>query len=192
MLKKMGLYVLVIMIIAAFSAPAAFAVGPTGRAGKSPIGHLYLFQKDPQTWEIVKGGPWGKMKYRLWGPKFWFVFNGHGLEPGLDYTLIYYPDPWPGEGLICLGTATANDDGNVHIKARVDDTCDLPAEFDENAECGGGAKIWLVLSDDVDCGDISGEPKMIGWNPDAYLFEYDLIRFDETDDSGCVAPVVEE
>jgi len=149
-----------------------FAKGPHGQAGKSNIAHLYLFEKDPSTWEIVEDGAWGKMKYNLAGSEFEFVFNGHGLEPGYEYTLVYYPDPWPGNGLICLGDDTANDDGNVHIMGSVD-TGDLPASGDEN----DGAKIWLVLSSDVDCEN----QYMIGWHPTEYLFEHNLITFDDTD-----------
>jgi len=149
-----------------------FAKGPHGQAGKSNIAHLYLFEKDPSTWEIVEDGAWGKMKYNLAGSEFEFVFNGHGLEPGYEYTLVYYPDPWPGNGLICLGDDTANDDGNVHIMGSVD-TGDLPASDDEN----DGAKIWLVLSSDVDCEN----QYMIGWHPTEYLFEHNLITFDDTD-----------
>jgi hypothetical protein len=59
----------------------------------------------------------------------------------------------------------ANDECNVHIKGSID-TGDML-----------DAKIWLVLSSDVDCENA----KMIGWNPTAYLFEYDLITFDDTD-----------
>lgn len=51
----------------------------------------------------------------------------------------------------------------------------MPTMDDENY--GSGAKIWLVLSDDVDC----TAANMIGWNPIEYLFEYDLISFDDTD-----------
>jgi len=149
--------------------------GPSGQAGKSNIGHLYLFEKDPVTWEIVEDGAWGKMKYNLSGSEFDFVFNGHGLEANTDYTLIYYPDPWPGNGLICLGSGTANDEGNAHIMGS-EDTGDLPAEDDDN--CPDGAKVWLVLSGDVDC----DAEKMIGWNPTEYLFEYDLITFHDTDE----------
>jgi len=76
---------------------------PSGRAGDSHIGHLYLHEKDPVSWEIIEDGAWGKLKYNVYGPTFDFVFNGHGLEAGLDYVLIYYPDPWPGTDLICLG-----------------------------------------------------------------------------------------
>jgi len=173
--RKYLVFALVMLLIGTL-ATGVLARGKTGQAGKSNIGHLYLVEKDPESWEIIEDGAWGKMKYNLKGPEFQFVFNGHGLEPGVEYTLIYYPDPWPGSGLICLGTGTANMGGNVHIAGSVD-TGDLPAGGDEN----DGAKIWLVLSDDVDCNN--NNSKMIGWNPTEYLFEYDLITFDYTDDN---------
>jgi len=180
MRKKVVTLMLVIALVGL--ATAGMAIGknltkgkiPNGPAGRSPIAHLYLYEKDPETWEIVEDGAWGKMKYNQYGPNFNFVFNGHRLEPGYDYTLIYYPDPWPGEGLVCIGEGTADIDGNVHIQGSVD-TGDMPSMDDENFEAG--AKIWLVLSDDVDC--IAAN--MIGWNPIEYLFEYDLISFDDTD-----------
>ena len=161
--------------------------GPSGPAGKSKTGHLYLYEKveppqpyPPETpWEIVEDGSWGKLKYPIEGPTFKFVFNGHDLEPEVDYTLIYYPDPWPGTGLVCLGFATSNRGGNVHIMGSPD-TGDLPIANDLNnpdnpnheacitgSTCIEGAKIWLVLSSDVDC----EAQAMIGWNPAEYLFE---------------------
>jgi len=146
---------------------------PQNRAGRSNIAHMYFFEKNPEDWSIVEGGAWGKMQYRISGQTFDFVFNGHSLEPGSDYMLIYYPDPWPGNGLICLGEKKASEKGNVHIKGSVD-TGDLPIESDASP----GAKIWLVLSDDVDCDDAT----MVGWNPLEYLFEYDVITFDDTDE----------
>jgi hypothetical protein len=142
----------------------ATAKGPSKQAGKSDIAHIYLFEKDPITWEIVENGAWGKMKYNLEGATFDFVFNGHNLTPDYSYTLIYYPDRWPGNDLICLGTEMANDEGNVHIKGSID-TGDML-----------DAKIWLVLSSDVDCENAM----MIRWNPTEYLFEYDLITFVDT------------
>jgi hypothetical protein len=180
MRKKVVTLMLVVALVGLVS--AGMAVGknltkgtiPNGPAGRSPIAHLYLYEKDPETWEIVEDGAWGKMKYNQYGPDFNFVFNGHQLEPGYDYTLIYYPDPWPGAGLICIGEGTADIDGNVHIQGSVD-TGDMPSMDDDNFEAG--AKIWLVLSGDVDCIGAS----MIGWNPIEYLFEYDLIMFDDTD-----------
>ena len=159
-----------LVLLSLMAAPVL--AGKHGGAGKSNVAHLYLYEKDPSDWTIVAGGAWGKMKYNLAGSTLNFVFNGHGLEVDAEYSLIYYPDPWPGTGLICLGSGTANGEGNVHIKGSVD-TGDLPAEADENV----GAKVWLVLSGDVDC--VNGA--MIGWNPTEYLFEYDLITFDDTD-----------
>ena len=155
--------------------------GPSGPHGKSNKAHLYLFEKDAvgeeAAWDIVPGGAFGKMQYDLTGPTFDFVFNGHRLDPDAEYTLIYYPDPWPGEDLICLGNGTVNEEGNIHIKASPD-TGDLPAEGDANYP--DGAKIRLVLTADVECEGIE-EPyspsQMTAWNAADYLFEYDLITF---------------
>jgi len=76
-----------------------------------------------------------------------------------------------GNGLICLGSDIANGGGNVHIAESVD-TGDLPIAGDTNA----GAKIWLALSSDVNC----SAQVMSGWNPTEYLFENNLITFDDT------------
>lgn len=128
--------------------------------GKSESEHLYLYEKNPTTWEIVEGGAWGKMNFSVGR----FTFNGHGLAVEQEYSLIYYPDPWPGNGLMVLGTGVAHGDGDVNIRGSFD-FAGIPIEGDENE----GAKIWLVLSSDV------GEGKMIGWHPAEYLFEYMLI-----------------
>jgi hypothetical protein len=167
--------------------------GPSGPSGKSSIGHLYLYEKTPiegtDPWPIVEGGAWGKLKYNSRGPAFKYVFNGHGLTPDTEYTLIYYPDPWPGTGLVCLGAGAANEGGDIHMGGSVKLDISFPsiadlnnpdndghAECIENSTCIEGAKIWVVLSADVDCdgggeGEEATEPKMIGWNPVEYLFE---------------------
>ncbi len=169
---KKGLLVFPILVIAAVfvCAPAILAQGPSKQAGKSHIGHLYLFEKDPETWDIIPEGSWGKLKYNVTGPSFRFVFNGHHLMPGSSYILIYFPDPFPGTGLVCLGTGTANGGGNVHIAGSVQ-SGDMPATFDANYPTG--ARILLVLSSDVDC----AAQMMIAWNPTEYLFEYKLITY---------------
>jgi len=174
-MKKYLILVLIVLIIGALT--VGVMAGKTGQAGKSNVAHLYLYEKmddGSMDWPAVEGGAWGKMKYNLSGNEFEFVFNGHGLVADMDYTLIYYPDPWPGNGLICLGDGIANVDGDVHIAGLVD-TGDLPAIGDENH--ADGAKIFLVLSDDVDCVD----QKMTSWNGVKYLFEGELITFDDTD-----------
>lgn len=163
--------------------------GRYGQRGNSNVAHLYLFEKDPDTWEIVRGRGrtrWAKIKYVLADDEFKFILNAHGLTAEEAYSLIYYPDPWPGTGLISLGNGTVNRGGNLHLSGSVD-TGDLPIEADKNNlenpdryeyidEDYNGAKIWLTLSDDVDF----ELDKMVGWNPTEYLFEYDLITFDDT------------
>jgi hypothetical protein len=182
-MKKIILFAVVFVFLFA-AVGTAFAEGKSGAAGKSNVGHLYLYEKDSNdpNWAIVPNGAWGKMKYNLSGPTFDFVFNGHVLEPSTSYTLIYYPDPWPGTGLICLGNAMSNEGGNVHIAGSVN-TGSLPALSDwnnlsnPNHSVGGtvidGAKIWLVLSSDVDF----TARRMIGWNPNRYLFEKNRIFY---------------
>ncbi|MCU0653482.1 MAG: hypothetical protein MUD10_04445 [Candidatus Pacebacteria bacterium] len=159
------------LCVVAVAGPAL--AGPTAPAGKSNTGQLYLYEKNPADWTVVDGGAWGKMTYKLSGPAFDYVFNGHGLVPGGDYTLIYYPDkagnPWPRTDVICLGQGLANNGGNAHIANAVDTTTSLPSAADINA----GAKIWLVESAAVDC----AAGVMSGWNPTEYLFEGDLINF---------------
>ena len=149
---------------------------PSGPAGGSNTAHLYLYEKNPVTWSIVDGGAWGKMKYNLSGSNFDFVFNGHGLDAGVAYTLIYYPDkignPWPRLDIICLGSGIANGGGEVNIAGSVP-TGTLPNPADE---INGGAKIWLILSnDELYCGENTAQMK--GWNPTEYLFEGELITF---------------
>lgn len=171
--KKSISYLIIVLVVLGLFGNLSQACGPNEPAGKSCVSHLYLYEKDPATWDTISNGSWGKMKYRSSGEEFEFVFNGHNLTSGQNYTLIYYPDPWPGEGLICLGTDAANEEENVHIAESVD-TGNLPNETDENFP--DGAKIWLVLSSDVDCEN----SKMIGWNPAEYLFEHNLINFSKT------------
>ena len=164
-MKKYLILVLIVLVTSAlFIGVLAEKPGnvPHGPAGASNIAHAYLYEKDPVTWEIVENGAWGKMTYNQSGSTFDFVFNGHGLEVGGDYTLIYYHS-W--SVVICLGSGTADEYGDVHIGGS-ENTGDLT-----------DAKIWLVLSANVNC----GECKMSVWNPPKWLFEYDLITFDDTD-----------
>lgn len=150
--------------------------GLKGQAGDSNVAFVELWEKDPSTWEVVEGGAWGKLKYNLEGPTFDFVFNGHGLELGTNYSLIYYGDPWPGDNPGALmASGTSNDEGDIHLAGSVDLGMDLPDPSDANYL--DGAKIWLVLSDDYD----EATCRMTAWNPMEYLFEFDLIIYDDTD-----------
>jgi len=185
MKKYIGL-VLIVLLIGALMVGFTTAVaetdlskkGPDGQAGDSNTGLLYLYEKNI-NWEIVEDGVRGEMKYNLSGEEFEFVFNGYGLEADSDYTLIYYPDPWPGAGLICLGNGIANKGGNVHIEGpvKIDTDLPVPQSISSDTQPIGGAKIWLVLTDDIDCDNSS----MTAWNPSKYLFENDRITFAYTD-----------
>jgi hypothetical protein len=162
--------------------------------------------KGPGPWPIFFGNDrYGKMDYTLWGPTFKFAFQGKNLLPGKNYTLIYYEDPWPGSGIggnmICLGSSKTTSTkgkgkgkgpsaqgGNVEIHGDLDIGTSLPAPEDANFTAmppsgAVGAKIWLVLSDDVQCPTAqSPVGKMINWNPTAYLFEYNLIVYERIEE----------
>lgn len=178
--KILGLILLLSMAI-----PAVYARGPTGKAGKSSVAHLYLVQKD-SNWDVIDGA-WGKLKYNVEGSTFDYVFNGHGLDPEKDYSLIYYADPWPGNNTGALiANGTPNEGGNLHLMGSAI-IGDLPNPADANyldvdgidntGDEGEGAKIWLVPSSDYD----AENSKMVDWNPTDYLFEYNLIKYDDTD-----------
>jgi len=167
--KRLLLITIVLAIVVCLVVTPVFAAGKSGQAGKSNIGLLYLYEKNPSDWTIVDGGSWGKMKYNLSGPTFDCVFNGHGLQPSGSYTLIYYGDAtnndvWP--YATCIASGTADDEGDIHLAGSFDFGYGLSA-----------AKIWLVLSSDVNCdGGV-----MTGWHPASYLFEHNLISYDDTD-----------
>jgi hypothetical protein len=227
--KKTAVLILVVTSIA--FASAAFA----GERVENMVGNLFLFQKcdpslipgaeaeDPQydsngcplpgngPWPILtENRRWGQMRYNLLGETFRFSFQGKRLLPETDYTLIYYPDEWPGKGLICLGSNSSNPNGNLQIGGSLEIPTGLPAPYDKNfnpIEPSGavGAKIWLVPAADVKCegtGDIDPETglqadptQLLAWNPASYLFEGNLIVYqsvtpvtdpddDDGDDSG--------
>jgi hypothetical protein len=151
------------------------SMAPSKIPNKGKSKHLYLFEKDPETWNIVEKGAFGKLRYFEDGK---FVFNGHGLEEN-DYSLIYYPDPWPGSDLKIIGSAITNKGRNVHIMGIFDFTREnIPILNDDNYD--EGAKIWLVLSDDINK-DVPENKYMDGWNPNEYLFEYKLINQPENE-----------
>ncbi len=216
-MKKMA--VLMIVLMMAVLASAAIA----GDKGDGKVGKLFLFQKcdeslsvlDPETYD-ANGCPnadfegpwpifpdnrrWGQMHYNLLGETFKFSFQGKRLVPESDYTLIYYPDPWPGSNLMCLGDGTSSPAGNLQIHGEKEILTGLPTPDDANFYAGAetvvgpsgavGAKIWLVLSADVECDsntitedteEILIPSHMFGWNPSAYLFEGNLIVYQYSD-----------
>lgn len=197
-MKRITALLVTAVVVMSLVAVGTAVAAKNGPAGNSNIAHLYLYEKDPSDWSIVDDGAWGKMKFNLAGPTFDFNFNGKGLEPNTEYSLIYYADKpdrfvnWGGNNpgkLIANGTS--NEDGNIHLGDSIDLGMDLPHSDDANADISNhdysgapdfyatatGAKIWLVLSEDYD----KDNTKMIAWNPEKYLFESDLITYDDTE-----------
>lgn len=123
-------------------------------SGKSS--QLYLYEKVPTgDWPTVADGAWGKMIFKNDAEPF--VFNGHALNQEENYTLVKYEgNAW--SKVVCMASGISNDDGTIHLSGTLDEY---------------GNKVWLVLSDDVDC--VSDVQHMTGWNPTEYLFEYNVI-----------------
>ena len=201
MTKKMA--VLAIVLAMTLFASVALACDENDKNGK-----LFLFQKcdasftNPDIydangcplpgqgpWPIYADGAWGKLNYTVLGDKFKFLFEGEKLQLNKDFTLVYYPDPWPGKNLVCLGSGKTDGAGYIKIagsKAFTDgegNPTGLPMKYDANfnpiAPSGSaGAKVWLVASEDVTCtGDTTNPAAMIAWNPAGYLFEGNMIVY---------------
>ena len=153
-MKKVILFTTVVaLLVSLVAVPIAMAKKDTP-ANDNPK-TLYLYEKDAE-YNIVWGGAWGNMRYKLDDTTIDCVFNGHGLEKNTDYTLISYTDPWPGSP-VSIASGTSNGGGNINLKG----SADLEKET--------GIKIWLVLTSDL------GVDGMTGWNPSEYLFEHNLI-----------------
>jgi len=155
--------------------------------GDGPIGGgigqqtLLLENKDTNWDPEIGDGTWGVLKWAGDGPTFDFssTLKAHGLTPNTAYDLIYAPDVWP-QGIpfgvnnikTVLGTGTSDANGYLEISENPDLGFDIPHVDDANYPLGG--KIWLVLASDHD------DKKMTGWHPTEYLFEYNLITYDDT------------
>ena len=147
--------------------------------GNGPTANTLLLEnKVPNVWTTILGdGMWGILKWTGDGPTFDFssTLVAHGLTPNTSYSLIYYADPWPGSNPgALLGSNTSNGSGDLTISADPNLGIDLPDPNDANSP--GGAKIWLVPSSDY-----NGSNAMTAWNPTKYLFETNLIQYNDTD-----------
>lgn len=109
---------------------------------------LFLDNKTGEPdWCFIADGTWGVLTWSSPGE-----LTAQGLNASTNYSLITYPDPWPGTGLVEICKGTSDGDGNLSLSP-----CNPPSTYQ--------GKIWLVLSSDV-----SGD-HMVGWNPNDYLFE---------------------
>jgi hypothetical protein len=164
----------ILYIIAAMTVLLTLAVAPVAAAPGGGAQVVKLIEKTPTDtgpFIPVLNGAFGSIMYQ--DDKF--VFNGHRLDPGVEYALISYMEPWPGTGSIILGTGIATKAGNIQIKGGEvalvynDYTAGTPTSQEYVGQVG--AKIWLVPRSDMDVAGTS----FIAWNPDTYLFETSLI-----------------
>jgi len=121
------------------------------------------------------------LTYNMTSPTFDYSLTGKAPLVGTKYCLIYYADPWPGNGVLIGCGKTASNNRSISFSGSVDLGIDLPdwgTYADENHP--EGAKIWLVTASDYN-GGTEGNGSMTAWNPDDYLFETGLITYDDTD-----------
>ena len=146
-------------VVFAMPKPVSDYADPKGKVngpvGNSHVQHLYLVEKTGEpNWGIVSDGAWGKMTIK---DDDSFVFNGHELTPETGYTLVRYAGTvWP--VVVCMYSGTTGVDGNIHLSGYFKDY---------------GDKVWLVLSEHVDC----GAGVLTHWKSPcpAWLWEYALI-----------------
>jgi len=131
---------------------------------------------DPDWNVITNDGMWGSLLYKYQSDDFEYFFFGHGLEAAVDYSLIYYSDPWPGTGGALIANGAADASGDLWLVGANDIGTDIPVAADDNFASGGG-KIWLVPSIDFD--STAGE--MSSWYPTSILYEWNLTNYDDTD-----------
>ncbi|MHA1287096.1 MAG: SipW-dependent-type signal peptide-containing protein [Candidatus Thorarchaeota archaeon] len=140
---------------------------------------LILDNKD-DNWDRVTGdGVWGLLGYKAASDEFNYDLLAKGLDADTDYCLIYYADPWPGNGnngnagteIVCDKT---DSDGILSTSGSVDLSIDIPQSDDANYPDGG--KLWIVPESHYD----KTNNKMSSWVPTEYLHEHHLITYDDT------------
>jgi len=133
---------------------------------------LVLENKNPADWTVIEDGIQANLNYNPASPQFDYHLTGIVMEPSIYYSLIYYADPWPGNNPGALiGTGASDGSGGIDFYGSTD-LGDIPASPDINP----GAKVWLIPSDCYD----PDTNTVIKWQPGRYLFEYELITYEQT------------
>lgn len=154
-----------------------------------------VLENKNSNWEVISDNTQGTLTYNVAGSEFNYSFEATGLVDGSEYSLIYYADKddrfvdWGGNNPGALiGTFTATGGSIALASGSINLGMDLPHANDWNGTgaanyCASpdfysvcrGAKIWLVPSSDYTA------PGLTAWNPETYLFETDLIIYNDTD-----------
>ena len=165
-------------------------------------GNRTLILEDKDTgWDIIQNTTQGTLTYKTAGPEFTGTFQATGLTPSTNYSLIYYADKdprfssWGGNnpGAV-IATFVTDGSGNIPAIAvnqnlgmdlpqspdwninPVPNYCDNNNTYDDYNTCAG-AKIWLVPTSDL---TNNSTLPLDAWNPSTYLFETDLINYNDT------------
>lgn len=173
-MKKLVFLSTVFTIVLSLLLGSAAMAAPAGKdikANNNPQ-NLYLYPKEyadaPEWTTLWEAKAWGKYNFKINGQVISGVFNGHGLTPDTEYSLISYNDPW-GTPCVVIGSSTSDANGNVHIAGNADLGDDVASPIYDWSDPGDGYKIWLVLTADITEGMFNA------WNPGAYLFENNRI-----------------
>lgn len=154
--------------------------GPEGQSGASHVAHTDFGKIDPATGDPVASPSSATMMYFWYGSTFDYVLNAHQLTAGSQWTLTYQPEPLPSAGVVCLGNATVNGGGQLHLASSVELNSNLPPALDPTADPATqppDALLALVPSADVDC--TAGT--MTNFEPDQYLWSNPRVRYIDTD-----------
>ena len=155
--------------------------------GPGPKGYqaqLVLDNKDA-NWSPINDNIKANMTYKTSGSLFDYSLSGTVKNANTEYCLIYYADPYPGDGKTnstgaLIGKADSDGSGNISIaNTQVELGTDLPNSDDTNYP--GGAKVWLVPCADYSASTAGQQGKMTAWNPSEYLFEMQFITYDDID-----------
>ena len=208
MKRKIGFLIALVAMLSMLLVPAAVSAGNSvALAGGVFDKVLMLENKTPLTtspWPIISAdGIGGTLGYNVAGPMFVWGLEAEGLVDG-TYALIYYADKlnrftyWGGDNPGAVISSTIECVGGVvFASGSIDLGMDLPSPPDANQFvndysktllAGGtgdmyvnahGAKIWLVPVEALSGGVLP----VTAWPPtDNWLFETDLIWYDDTDD----------
>ena len=155
-MKKTAVLMMIMMLTVLASAAMADPGGDEEALLGTKTGKLFLFQKcygdsDGDSvcptlagpWPILPTGRWGQLKYNLLGDKFKYSFEGKKLVPKTPYTLIYYPDPYPGNNLICLSTRQSSPAGNLQINGSREIVTGLPIPTTPTSHPGLPLEPWV-------------------------------------------------
>ena len=174
MIERM-LFFFLLLSLSLVTATASYARDKPGYKNEGRYDVLLLKGNKAHGKHRGRRHSFGMVIFEREAPTFNFRLHALGLKSRQDYTLIYFPDPFPGNNLLCLGHDVSGKRGKLKFANRIDINSNLPAVYDENYP--DGARLRLVPSSDVDCDN----RRFVDWRPAAYLYETRLVKYTDTD-----------